>query len=430
MSGRLRSLSFALLAGAAFCAAFAARADVEQLDFTIAIQRILERSTAVAAQRATLGARVAADLPARLFYLPSVGLAAKRGLVGSEFDKDSYGNSLMLDARLNVFRFGGDVAAWAAASSDEDAERAELANQVLAAEQDAVESLVRFVSAVQEVSVSRKSLGLQEELIRIGRARFDRGLLPMQEVDKLAIDLENIRSSVADSEIRLAEASAKLDALLGGPRVAAVWPWKKSFLAPKPGIPGGEGGLENRPDLQAALARADAEKQRYRQSVAGALPTVDLSYGYGYTSGALAAARDDGRSWSGAIALNIPLFDRLTNYSAARAQAFRREGAEARLEQARRSALQDLESARASFSIARQSALAREKALEVSGKVFGDSQKRFQLGRLDANALTVDQSRLLSAELNAVRGWAALHTTASRLCHAQGLRLADCLKAE
>jgi outer membrane protein TolC len=83
---------------------------------------------------------------------------------------------------------------------------------------------------------------------------------------------------------------------------------------------------------------------------------------------------------------------------------------------------------REAFRTSVSAALARERTLAMSRKLFQDGLKRFRAGRAAANELSVDQARLLDSELFAVQGWSAAHLAYSRLCHALGVSVWQCTR--
>ena len=127
------------------------------------------------------------------------------------------------------------------------------------------------------------------------------------------------------------------------------------------------------------------------------------------------------------VTLTVPLFDGLTNYSSAKAQAYVRSASETRVEKVQRDAKSQWQASQVNFQTAFDTAFAREETLEISKKLYADNLRRFESGRISANELSIDRTRMNTAELLAVQGWAALHIQFASLCHSLGYRVSSCL---
>ncbi len=159
-----------------------------------------------------------------------------------------------------------------------------------------------------------------------------------------------------------------------------------------------------------------------------ALPSIDLNVTYGQFESRGPALTANGPEWSGQLALTIPLFDRLANYGNYRSLVHRTAAAELELEKVRRFARADWDGAKGALNISVTTAKSREATVEISRRLYEDNQRRFRQGLAGANEVSVDQERFYRAEILAIRGWQAAHVNLVRACHAQGLRIADCLK--
>ncbi|MBC7690846.1 MAG: TolC family protein [Methylotenera sp.] len=398
---------------------------VPGLSFDQAIERILSRSTGIATQQANLKATQARNLPARLAFLPTVTLDARRVTTDRARLYTLPGYQVEAVAGLNLFRFGADVSGWKAATADEETQQSLLKNEILKTEDQALQAIVGFVRTQLELAVYSHFVELQQQIVKIARARYDRGLLPLQEVDRVAIDLDNATARLADSQTRAVVARSQLVNLLGDEAVRAEWDWKRRLLAVKTIDTDPAKLLESRPDLQAAGFRVRGEDQRYTRDVQTVLPTLDADVRYG-KYGSTGFGEGDSPQWTAGIGVTFPVFDHLERYSRARAQSFTRAAAEQTLEQTRRDALAEWTSAKQSFGVAVQSAVSRDRTLKLSENIYSENLKRFQSARINANDLAIDQSRFYDAEILNVQGWSAAHLEFSRYCHAMGKRVEEC----
>jgi outer membrane protein TolC len=392
--------------------------------FENAIEEIVGRSTGVKSKEAILEATRARNIPSKLYYVPSLSVTGKQTSTHDLLvPQDISERSVQGTASLNIYKFGADLAAYQAATADEEAQENIVANEILKSERDGITALVQQIQSQQEAEIISKIVKSQEDSLQTAKQRYNRGLLPQQEVDKLSIDLENSKASLIEVNLRQFEANANLVALLGHSNVRVNWPWKEKLS---------EGSFKPeafdvslRPDWKAAHAQVTGEEQRYNKNWGLIFPSLDASFSYGFYDYYTSPGRT-GAAWSAGLTLSIPLFDRLTNYSTARTQLYARVAAEQQLEQVQRTAKSEWESSRASFETALQSAVSREKVLSLSRRLYQDNLRRFQSGRINANEFILDQQRLFSSEKNVVLGWAAVHLAYTRLCHALGRRVASC----
>jgi outer membrane protein TolC len=409
----------------------------KQLSFSEALQKILDRSTAIATQDSKTEQQFAADLPVRMAFFPTLSLQGTRSTQQDNFA--SYRTTTTVGSALvnwNLFRFGADIKGWQAANQDESNQTLLRQDQILKVEDLGVQALVTRIQRVKEVEIYSKIVALQEELHHIAKQRYARGLLPAQEVDKVQVDLENARARLADAQIQEGTSKADLVNLLGSEDVRPEWPWiaslkkTESDAEAKQLILGTEGDLSNRPDVKAAESRLKSEEDRYSQRVRQILPTLDASFTYNIYANDVYGLLNSpyNPSWMGQFTLTLPLFDQLNHYSNAKVQSAVRTQADIALEQARRTAMDEWQVAASSFKVSLSSAVAREKIVGLSERVYNDSLTRFRMGRIHANDLAIDQTRLADSKVLSADGWAEAHLTFSRLCHARGLRLDDCFE--
>lgn len=425
---------FVLISWVVLVSVASARAEGERLNFKDALEQIVGRSTDIATQKAQVSETSALNISARTAFLPNLNVQLARNTnQDNALLTRTTGDSVNFIGKLNLFRFGGDFKGWQAANEDEETQRLKLADTILKTESDAVQALVAEIQGLKEAEVLSSIVKKEQELFKIGRERYERGLMPQQEVDKIEVDMENAAARLADTQTKEATARAALVALLGHDRIEAEWPWIAKFrvLDSDPSqlkaTFGSDGELKNRPDLRSATENLEAQEDHTSQKIRLALPTLDSSFtysSYGLVSQPAGSILDP--QWTAALTISIPLFDQLSGFSTARVQYFEEQKANIALEQTQRSALADWSSAKSGFEIALTTALAREKTVQVSRKLYNDSLARFRLGRINANDLSLDESRLSDSELLATAGWAQAHLAYTQLCHSRGLMLREC----
>lgn len=401
------------------------------ISFEVALQTILTRSTQIQVQSENANSIKETNRPSRYFLAPTVSANAKTSSAYTSTTPISQGSqSVELQAGVNVFRFGADYKTFKAAINDENQQDSLTANVTLQAEDQAVQALVTSIQRRLEREVLSQQVEVRKEALSIAQQRFERGFLSEQEVQKVLIDLENARSRATEGELLSIQADAVLKDLLGSTNIQILWPWKTRFSHWKVEdfIQAHPLDVTKRPDWKSADYHLSAEDDRTSKNYRLMLPSLDASLVYGYYHYNYNAGVPNGPAWLSTLTLTLPLFDRFTNLSNARAESAIERQAEIQRVEIERTALSQYEAARDSFKTLIHSAQDRESTLLKSKNLYRDSLRRFENGRSDTNELLIDQTRALDSELLAISGWAEAHTALSTLCHNLGQKLSECLK--
>jgi outer membrane protein TolC len=398
--------------------------------FAEALDKIVQRSPAVARQREVIESTRSKYLSTGLLlWAPSVSAKARYGR-DQEFGAPSSATNQSIEgvAELNLFRFGADLAATKAANRDIESQELTLNDAVLDAEAEGVAALVSYIQAQRQLEVTGRILATRKDSLSVARRRYDKGQLPSEEVDKVSVDLDNAAAQKRDAESQLAQASAELERLLGEPDITTEWPWKEAISKAVPVLlKHSSSDLAARPDWKASAAQVELAHQRSKEAFGAMLPRLDAKASYGYFSNDMLGVKTTGPGWTAGLEVTVPLFDRLTGYGTYRALAHAKGAAEADLEAVKRLAKKEWDAAKASLSISLDTALAREKTLTVARKLYQANQERFNRGILSANEFRIDQDRLYQTELFVLEGWGAVHNDFRRLCHSLGRRVESCL---
>lgn len=420
----LTSLCFLILGLLAPSVLAAEQPPLSPLSLQQALSQIIEKSTAVQAQKANLKIAEIRSLNSKLAFLPDIRaeLTQAKSATGEEpFTAQDQKWTLGATAELNLFRFGADTSGWRAASHDLAGAVASVDAETLKAEEQGATALFLKIQRQNETRVLSHWVETETKLEKIAQERYEHGLLPLQEVEKVTVDRSNAEARLAGSQINEIEANASLEKLLGEQLIEEIWPWKKS-LASWTNLPKLDQEIKALPDWKVSNSSLNAELERLDQRWRASLPSLDatLSYGKYYPF-----SQESYPSWSATATLSIPLFDRLSHINDAREQKQTVAIAEAKLDQQARDLRSDAKLARETFQKQLNTALDREKTLALSQRLFEDAQKRFQMGRLSSNDLSIEQSRLIDSELYAIQGWSNAHQAAVRLCHSLGKRILD-----
>lgn len=400
-------------------------ANSPKLSFQQAMSEIMARSTSLSISESQLRATEKGNILERTAFLPTISYdytenTFKTAGVGGRTNSTRSG----LNASWNLFQFGADASEWKAAIQEEKKFESNVDNTYLTVEKSAVDALVNYIGQSFQVNVAKQLYDLNLDSHKIAKARFKRGLLPKQEVDKVFIDVENAKARWQDARIRLEEAAASLTELLGHTNVQMQWPWSNVLSKDSQTTKDLESGFSINSVPAWNVVNYEYESQdhlvsgRFRQF----LPSLDAvgTYNFGGTNSTT-------NEYTASLTLSVPLFDGLSRYANYKTQVEVREQSELKREALRRSIEAEWTAARNAYRIALATATARANALEIARRIYRDNERRFRSGRISANDLSLDQERLFRAEQNAVVGWTTLHSSFTRICHAKGKRIQACL---
>lgn len=417
----LRALALLAVVGPSIGrAAEAPRTQTAPLAFSEAYELIQKRNLNVGTQRLNVEIAQAKKLSAVGAFTPSLNLVASDDQAHGTWARAAGSPEDLRSARLavsaNLFRSGTDFAALKAANRAVEASEESLGDQRLKAEDDAATTLFTLISRTAEREFVSQIVGLKTESVKIARERFNHGLLPQQEVDKTQIDLDNAQARLIDAEVALSEARAAVNARLGSAQAIRLeWPWKTTIVSDRrPDVDPFK--FENRPDYRSALKTLEAQEWLRHASRAALLPSLDVNASYGNFD----LSQADRRDWTLGLTLTVPIFEKFVGWSEARIQSLAAQQAEIERERVARTANAEVESFTVGYRAARESAVAREKTSKLTSRLYNDNLQRFRLGRASANDLSLDQNRLLEAQILEVQGWTAAHLSLVRLCHALG----------
>jgi hydrophobic/amphiphilic exporter-1 (mainly G- bacteria), HAE1 family len=398
------------------------------LDYLAAVQAIVERNPDVGQAEARVRIVRGRNLPSTLALLPAISLQARKD-AREEFGLDASRLGAAASIDFNLFRFGADYSAMRAAGKEIEAEQAQLAAITLRTESSAAGELNRWIMTTLDLEILARLTDARKNLLQIAGRRYDRGLIPKQEIDKLEIDLENDRALQRDADMALVQSSSSIIELLGHHEVERTWPWKKRLASTSAKV-AHEETLTLRPDWVEAALRVSAAEHRAAQAWGRMFPSLDFSLSYGFYQARSGSASLDRAEYSTSLVLSFPLFDRLSSYGEFAAQSESLKSTTLALERVKRAAKREWDSAKQALPLAVESALAREKTLLVSRGLYQDALARFERGLSEANDLNIDQQRLLQSERLAIQGWASAHTLFASYCLASGRRLKACVESD
>lgn len=392
-----------------------------QLSFEEALDRIVERDLDVASRRSDLASARISQRAALFSFGPNVSLNAKQSW-SSDSSTDARERQLEGTINWNLLRFGADTASYRSSEENVKAKEALLDQAILAAEDKAIQALVADVQYRQELSIYSGRVHTRQRLLETAKKRYGRGLLPIQEANKVIVDLNNASAQLKNAEIKTLEAHAALMSLLGEGNIADDWPWRDRLRESGPRITNLALEISRRPDYRAAKTTFLSETHRQRELFRKILPSVDAAL----SAGVYGSPGPYERGWIAGLTLSVPLFNGLQNYSAYAIQEQKVATTRYDVEKVERNAHAEWAAAKGACEASIETALGREQNLAISRTLFNDNQQRFNSGRATVNDLVVDQGRLLDSELLAIEGWSQAHLAWARLCHALGRSVRYC----
>ncbi|HEX6645424.1 MAG TPA: TolC family protein [Gemmatimonadales bacterium] len=325
---------------------------------------------------------------------PNTGLA-----VGSTSGSVSMSLSSSVDL-FTGFRRGADTRAARASGEAADA------SLVDARYQQALTTTGQFfeaLSARQLLAVRAASVRRAEEQLKVSINKLAAGSATRSDSLRSRVTLGNAQLQLIQAQSALASAEANLARLIGRTgRVAASD--DPSFNERPPAIDTAAVRSEaeaRSPQLQAALASAEAADASYRASRAAYWPTLSLSGNLGF-SGSSSRDYDLYNNRSVSLGLSWPLFNRFQREQTIETQRNALLVAEAQAGEAARRVSADitaqiaqLEAAAARITITQVSVLAAQEDLRVQ-------QERYRLGASTIVDVLTSQEALDQAEVDAV----------------------------
>ena len=152
-----------------------------------------------------------------------------------------------------------------------------------------------------------------EELARVVRLRYERGIAPRLELDQVEADLSSARSTLPVLEAAERSAEVRLLILTGGTPNLDALPFETALIPEAPTIEVSQTPAQlllARPDLVAAERQVAAADARVAQAVANYYPRFSLSGLLGLLSGDIGdLLTGDAFRAEGAIGAAVPLFD-------------------------------------------------------------------------------------------------------------------------
>jgi NodT family efflux transporter outer membrane factor (OMF) lipoprotein len=319
-----------------------------------------------------------------------------------------YTGSAMLNASLGVDLWGRSFLGGRAASYDAlasegnlEARRAQVASSLAAAWYD-------VVTGRQRVAIVQAQLANSRALLELVELRYEGGESTGLDVLQQRQQLAATEAQLPATELALESAVQRLAVLLGQSPAAmsTALPGDSELpaLPAAPAVGAPSDLLENRPDLRAAMAGAEASRARRKAAGRASLPTLSLSAQTGWQGNLRLDGTDEWNTtenWGATAAVSVPLFRGLSTTGAYMQST---AGEAASLQSLRASALaavQDVEGALLQEARLTTQLDAHRAAAEAARLTFEASRERYVEGLTTyvtvLNALNSAQSAELTA---------------------------------
>lgn len=339
------------------------------------------------------------DVQGQLAPYDSLGFGF--GLPGGSTGPDTYGTgSAKLTAAMQVDLWGRSITSWqagrldaAAADGDHEARALLMASSIAGAWLDTA-------AAARQVALVEEQERVAGELLEIVQLRYEGGtasaldlLQQRQQQAAVRAQLPLARASLRTAQLRLAVlVAADPQGELAAPPAALP------SLPPAPDLGSPEELAERRPDLRAALDRAEAAGLRRSAALRGLLPTLGVSASAGWQATWIEDWADQD-TWTVAGSLSVPIFNAGANHANVRANRAAEEVRDRQLESALRSAVQEVEAAHVAETqqaLRLQAATTQREAAEAAWTV---AREAYTAGTADYLQVQSALSTLLSARL-------------------------------
>jgi multidrug efflux system outer membrane protein len=256
----------------------------------------------------------------------------------------------------------------------------------------------------QQMEIARRTLATRADSLRIMRARFDKGTVPLLDVNQAEIELEEANASIATAERAVAQTEHALSVLVGRNPGTIVRGDTLSQQSLPPAIPSGLPSelLKQRPDIRAAEQQLMAQTALIGVSEAARWPSLQLTGALGFESGDLSTITDsDADFWNIGANFLAPVFNAGRNKNRVEAEKARTEQALQTYLKTIQQALREVEDALVAVRTFRAENAARERQVEAARSAARLSRARYDGGVTSYLEVLDTERSLFQSELAA-----------------------------
>ena len=252
------------------------------------------------------------------------------------------------------------------------------------------------------VDVARRTVETRQQSLVIIQARFDRGTVPLIDVNQAQIELADAEAALAALKRERQQAENLLSVVLGqnpGPIVRTPGGEERLFTIDIPaGLPSEL--LERRPDVRQASQQLAAQTARIGVAEALRFPSLGLTGSLGLASNDLDDFLSGGNKvWGLSANLLGPIFDAGRNKARVEAELARTEQALKNYELTVLRAFQEVDDSLVDIQTFREEARARERQMVAARSATTLSRARYDGGVTSYLEVLESERSLFSAEL-------------------------------
>jgi outer membrane protein TolC len=327
-----------------------------------------------------------------------------------------------INANVNLFKFGSSELARQGAESKLQAEQTRLLSTTEDRENYVANLLFQLIREKKNLEIRLKNIKLKEDSLKVAQERYKQGQLPAQELEKVQIELENIKVVYNDSLLSKINLETKIKSISDVDLNLDAWPFE-SVLAKNIINKNKLKNAQDFYDVKTFRAEKNYFQMKAKESFrSGYLPTLDLVSTWNNSSW----IENKNGLWSTSVVLTIPLWDQLSaastsaGYTAAAVKSALNENS------AIRQAKEELTTLNLRTDLIRQNVISSKRAAEKLNELRQDSLKRFRLGRSSVNDLLLDENRYLEAENALLNSMYSYHQIIVENCHKRGELIGNC----
>jgi outer membrane protein len=380
-----------------------------------------EKSPAIRTQAERLNAASYRALSRSLHWTPDLNLSVSKNERRAQANVSSQDlafrestDLLSVGGRVNLFRGFSDAKSASAAKLQKESAGLLVENENLNVELEGARLIFASLYLKEALDAQREQIKLREEALRIARERYKQGKIPLQESTTVEVDLADLRTKLRQAELEVEDNLVSLKNLFVDTFQTTAWPFAK-------------GQRLNLGDLASPLLRSlrleeEAAKKNEQAARLLHLPSIDLNLNYQLYP----LSSFDNKEWLGSLSLTLPLWNRFETVAAtaearaAAAQASAQAATRAREESLRREFLKK----KVSISVANVEEA--EKNLQRSETLYQTMLRSFQLGRISANDLQLEQERRIRVLLSLAESRRSFHESLMEACALWGNLARNC----
>ncbi len=322
------------------------------------------------------------------------GLSFNKNWFGPETD-DLSRQTGGINARLNLFRGGKSLFDYHVSRSEEDRIKSESSQATNRIFKDAFRLYFQCLYQKERYAWSKKARELREKLLTVAQRRFKRGTLPESEVLKLSIDFRSAQNRENNNQKSNEQCQDRLAYWFKGPIQfepvsATSLSGIRSFSAIK------TERLKLHPQVLSKKAALAAAENDFYRSLGNYLPEVSL----GYSESSVSVGQVIDRQWL--VSLNWNIFDSGQSIVEMQKANVREDRARSSLETTEKQVLRDLEVAQAEYRQAVKALKLIESNSKDAKKLIRSTLRRFEMGAISANEISIDQGRIIETEFQLI----------------------------